>query len=121
MLFFYCINFGLIMVGTSFGIDSIADLSQIDFVAENATLYNSAQSSAQNAFFGVLNPFGNFAQGLQIFWNLVSILMGGAILNLLGALGLPPIFMLGMQVIVMFVTVLGVFYIISGRPTESSM
>lgn len=120
LLFFYCLNFGLYFIGSTFSIDSIIDLNQIDFETERENLRGVANETAEGANFGEANPFGNFSQGLDVFWGLLGALGGGAILNVLGALGLPDAFIIPLQVIVIITVVFALIYIITGRASEFS-
>lgn len=120
LLFFYCINFGLYFIGVAFGVNEIAALNQIDFEAERASLVETANNTATTANFGASNPFGNFAQGIQVFWHLMAALGGGAILNVLTGIGLPDSFVLPLSVVVVIIVIFALIYLITGRGSELS-
>lgn len=121
LIFFYCVNFGFWFLGYTLEISSISGISAVDFEEEVTTYGGIANSTATTTAFGVENPFGNFAAGINTTWQIGSrLLLGGAMLNVLGNLGLGTAFILPLQVIMIILFIVYIVYLITGRGSEQS-
>lgn len=110
-MFMLCINGGFWFIGNALGIPGIAVYST-DFETLNQTYGNQANEFEDDGGFNPALIFGDFGRGITVFMELIS---GKYVLATMTNFGLSESFILPIQVIVGFMTVVSLVYLVSGR------